>query len=70
MRIGTFIAAALLLLGPALSAWAQEDNKAEKPASVGGPKLGEPVVRKWKIGMIASSSGGAIGRLTGRPPCP
>ena len=70
MRIGPVIAAFLLLLATALAARAAEDGKAEKPASQRGPKLGEPDVQIWKIGMIVSAAGGRVGRLTGTTTVP
>ena len=69
MRIGPVIAVFLLLLATALAARAEADGQAVKPAAR-GPKLGEPDVQKWKIGMIVSASGGPVGRLTGTTTVP
>ncbi len=70
MRVGPMIAAFILLLGPTFAVWADEDGKAEKPASRRGPKLGEPDVQKWKIGMIVSAADGPVSRLTGTTTVP
>jgi len=70
MRIGPFVAALIVLLAPVLAAVAEEESKAQKPAATRGPKLGEPDVQKWKIGMSVSASGGAVGRLTGTATVP
>jgi hypothetical protein len=35
-----------------------------------GPRLGEPDVQKWKIGLIVTTNGGAVGRLTGTTTIP
>ena len=44
---------------------------AEKSRSADrGPKLGEPDMQRWKIGMIVSASGGPVGRLTGTTTVP
>ena len=70
MRFGPVIAAFLVSLATVLTVRAGEDRQAEKPAADRGPKLGEPDVQKWKIGMIVSASGGSVGRLTGTTTVP
>ncbi len=70
MRIGPIIAAFIVSLGFTLATRAENNNQAEKPAADRGPKLGEPDVQKWKIGMIVSASGGPVGRLTGTTTVP
>ncbi len=49
---------------------AEEKNAASAAATNRGPKLGEPDVQKWKIGMIVSAGGGPVGRLTGTTTIP
>jgi len=70
MRIRPVIAAFILVSATALTARTEEDSLAEKPAADRGPKLGEPNVQKWKIGMSVSASGGPVGRLTGTTTVP
>ncbi len=70
MRIGPIIAVWVVALATPLAVGASEDGKAEKPAAARGPKLGEPDVQKWKIGMIVSASGGPVGRLIGTTTVP
>ena len=70
MCFGQVIAAFLVSLATVLTVRAGEDRQAEKPAADRGPKLGEPDVQKWKIGMIVSASGGSVGRLTGTTTIP
>jgi hypothetical protein len=60
----------MVSLATALAAAAEEDRQADGPAAARGPKLGEPHVQKWKIGMIVSASGGPVGRLTGTTTVP
>jgi hypothetical protein len=69
MRYGSLIAAIVVSLA-AFTARAQEDGKAEKPAADRGPKLGESLVEKWKVGMSVSVTGGPVGRLTGTTTVP
>ena len=61
MRIGPLIAACIMSSATALATAAEADR---------GPKLGEPDVQKWKIGMIVSAAGGPVGRLTGTTTVP
>ena len=68
MCIRPIFAAFLLLLSTALAVRAEGDGKAKKLDR--GPKLGEPDVQKWKIGMIVSATDGAVGRLTGTTTVP
>jgi hypothetical protein len=70
MRIGPVIVAFILLLATVLTARAADETQASQPAAARGPKMGEPDVQKWKIGMRVSASGGPIGRLTGTTTVP
>jgi hypothetical protein len=65
--------AAMLPLMLALATVARADDEApaeKQAASDTGPKLGEAHVRKWKVGMIVSASGGNVGRMTGTTTIP
>ena len=66
------IAAFLLPLALAFVVCAEEEKKAASSAATSdrGPKLGEPDVQKWKIGMSVSAAGGPVGRLTGTTTIP
>jgi hypothetical protein len=61
------------MAGPA-SARQDESGAAEKKAASaepsGGPKLGEPQVHRWRIGMIVTAVGGPCGRMTGATSVP
>jgi len=70
MRVAPLIAAFIVSLAAAVAVRADEDGKAETPAEDRGPKLGETVTQKWKIGMVVSASGGPVGRLTGTTTVP
>jgi transglutaminase-like putative cysteine protease len=70
MRIRTIIAAILLSLAAAQGVLAQDESKAEKSSTDRGPKLGEPLVEKWKFGLIVTVSGGAARGLTGTTAVP
>ena len=65
----SIIAVCLLWLGPSLASPADEAGPQESAAKR-GPRLGEPDVQQWKIGMIVSASGGPVGRLTGTTTVP
>ena len=70
MRIGPVCTALLVSLATSCRTGRRGPAKAEKPAANRGPKLGEPDVQKWKIGMIVSAAGGGVGRLTGTTTVP
>ncbi len=55
-----------LIFALSTSAVLAEDDKAADR----GPKLGEPNVQSWKIGMIVSAAGGPVGHLTGTTTVP
>jgi hypothetical protein len=70
MRVGPLILALLLSLHPLLAAGSDEDRGGEKASADRGPRLGDPDVQKWKVGMIVSAPGGPVGRLTGMATVP
>jgi len=55
------------LAGPVAAAQFEPATAEEKAALAepGGPKLGEPQVQRWRIGMIVTAVGGPCGHMTG-----
>jgi len=68
MRVAS-LTVLFLLFACAMGVCAEEDAVVEKPAMRppagrdAGPKLGEKSAQKWKIGMVVSATGGALGRI-------
>jgi len=70
MRCGTPIIVIAISLASTLPGTAQDESSAAKSAAERGPKLADPVVQKWKIGMSVAVAGGPVGRLTGTTTVP